>query len=65
MYLLRFHGRDELEQMKISKDKRKLEAQALKEIDGPLQIRRGVNPDLVFIYCKEREIGVIGKIEEI
>ena len=63
MYLLKFYGRDELEQMKISDNKTLLEIEARKEIDGDLSFRQMF--DMTFIICKDREIGIIGPIEEL
>ena len=64
MYILRFHDRDEFEQMKISDSVNKLKEAAIYEIDGILDfIIEG--EETMYIMCKGHEIGVIGEIEQI
>jgi len=65
MYLLRFFGRDELEQMTISKSKKKLKYAAMNEIDGDLSFRDSDVNETVWISCKKNLIGVIGSIKEV
>ena len=64
MYILKFFGRDELEQMTVSKSERKLREAAQDEIDGDLSFATTPSK-ITFIYCKSNSIGVIGRIEEI
>jgi len=63
MWILKFHGRDELDHMKVSKYPVLLQKYASKEIEGKLSYESV--GDILFIYSKGEEIGVIGKIEEI
>ena len=63
MWILKFHGRDELDHMKVSKYPVLLQEYASKEIEGKLSYESV--GDILFIYSKGEEIGVIGKIEEI
>jgi hypothetical protein len=64
-YILKFYGRDELCQMKISTDIEKLKKQAKEEVDG-VSFRKIVGHEsLYFLYDGEYEIGVIGFIEDL
>ena len=65
MYILKFHERDELCQMKISNKLSALKKTAREEIDGKLTFLPAGSEVVYYIYCKKNEIGVIGEIEEV
>jgi hypothetical protein len=63
MYLLRFHDREELSDMRISDHIETLKAFARNDIDGELQFKGFF--DIVSVNCKGQEIGIIGEVTEI
>lgn len=63
-FLLKFFGRDELCQMKISKDKNELMRYAKIEYPDITSFFE-IQQDLFCIDCNDSVIGVIGVIEEL
>ncbi len=65
MYILKFHGRDELCQMYVSKTISILKMKAQEEREGKLHFVK--SNENIFIYESnvDGDIGVIGPIEEI
>lgn len=66
MWLLRIYEREEIEDMKISKNLQSLQRFAKNNYGENLTFIPIVHNNInVFIYCNNEEIGVIAKIQEI
>lgn len=65
MWALRLHDREEIEDMKISGTSEKLIEFVKNNYNNTFNFIHDEGDDVIFIHYKGKEIGIIGKVQEI